>query len=412
MKQGKLKIAVFHLAFIYSGGGEKLVLKEAGGLKKMGYKVDIFACVVDKKKCFPDLTNEIKIQEFIPWAKPLLKNHESFQVILSCLLAPFFAYKFREYDLIFAANQPSLWIAYIVKLFFSKKYIGYLAQPTRFLYPRKIDRETGLYFVKRANISFSVKLMNIFRVLIKKIDLLSIQNADKVLVNGEYMAEIIKKTYKIKVENCPAGAEFLSKPLPFESKKRGSVKINGLVLQKPYVLMTNRHAWQKRFEYGLSAFAGLLAQKYNINLVISGNTTEYTNELKVEIERMGLTAKVHFIGLVKDSDLGKLYKNAMVYLYTAPQEDFGMGVIEAMGQGIPVVAWDSGGPGKTVVDGKTGYLVKSDDIESFTQGLIRLINNTKLNTQMSNNSVLRVKSEFSWKRHFSRLEVSLKSLIH
>ncbi|HUC95246.1 MAG TPA: glycosyltransferase family 4 protein [Candidatus Saccharimonadales bacterium] len=408
----KLKIAVFHLAFVYSGGGEKLVLKEVEGLKKMGHRVHLFTCVVDKKRCFPDLTKNIEIQEFLPWAKPFLKNHEAFQVVLSSILSPFFAYKFKDYDLIFAANQPSLWIAYVVKLLFSKKYVGYLAQPTRFLYPRRVDKETGLYFVKKETVSYSAKLMNKFRKSIKKIDLLSVQNAEKILVNGEYMTNVIKKIYKVKAENCPAGAHYLNKTKGFKFKKTGNVRINGYILKKPYILMTNRHAWQKRFEFGLSAFSGLLSQSNNYSLVISGASTLYTNELKVEIERMGLTDKVLFIGLVKDRYLDKLYKNAAVYLYTAPQEDFGMGVIEAMGQGVPVIAWNDGGPGKNIINGKTGFLMKRGDIESFTQGLVRMVHDTKLCTQMGKNAVLEVKNKYSWKNHFYLLEDSLKSLVH
>jgi glycosyltransferase involved in cell wall biosynthesis len=127
---------------------------------------------------------------------------------------------------------------------------------------------------------------------------------------------------------------------------------------------------------------------------------------------MGLTDKVLFIGLVKDRYLDKLYKNAAVYLYTAPQEDFGMGVIEAMGQGVPVIAWNDGGPGKNIINGKTGFLMKRGDIESFTQGLVRMVHDTKLCTQMGKNAVLEVKNKYSWKNHFYLLEDSLKSLVH
>ena len=176
--------------------------------------------------------------------------------------------------------------------------------------------------------------------------------------------------------------------------------------------MTNRHAWQKRFEFGLIAFSGLLARSDDYSLVISGAPTEYTNELKVEVERMGLTDKVFFVGLVKDRDLDKLYKNAVTYLYTAPQEDFGMGVVEAMGAGVPVIAWNSGGPSKIVVNGKTGCLINKGDIESFTQELARMVKDAKLRMRMGKNAILQVKSEYSWKKHFYLLEDSLKSLVN
>lgn len=408
--KNKLNIAIFHLAFVYSGGGEKLVLKEAEGLKKTGHNVDIYACVVNKKKCFPDLIRNVEIKEFLPWARSLLKNHEAFQVVLSCILAPLFAYKFKDYDLIFAANQPSFWIAYIVKLFFSKKYVGYLAQPTRFLYPRDIDKETGLYFIKSEEVSLSVKIMRIFRKLIKKLDILSVRGADLVLVNGQYMTNLIKKVYKIKALNCPAGANYLTKSMSIKNKKQGKLKVNGFILSKPYILMTNRHVWQKRFEYGLTAFSGLMSQNSKYSLVISGSSTAYTDELKTEIKRLGLTQKVFFTGLIKNEDLDSLYRNAVVYLYTAPQEDFGMGVIEAMGQGTPVIAWNNGGPGFSVINKKTGLLIESNDTESFTRGLIGIASDRNLAQRMGKNAILRVKTEFSWKKHIILLEESFQSL--
>ena len=402
-----MKVAVFHLAFVYSGGGEKLVLKEVEGLKNLGHKVDVYACVVNKKKCFPDLISKFKVKEFLPWAKFLLYGHESFQVILSCVLAPFFIFKFKDYDVILAANQPSLWIAYLCKLFLSKNYVGYLAQPTRFLYPRKIDKQTGLHFVKRKGLSFSVFLMNLFSKTIKKLDMLSVRGADLVLVNGEYMTGVIGKVYRVKAINCPAGAEYLSKPISFKRRKEGDLKVNSFSFKKPYILMTNRHVWQKRFEYGLTAFSGLLSQCDKYSLVITGSESEYTEELKTEVERLGLSGKVIFTGFVKDNDIGKLYKNASCYLYTAPQEDFGMGVVEAMGMGIPVVSWNDGGPGYTNVDGRTGILVEPYNTEEFTKSLITIVSDGRLSLAMAKNGISRVKSDFSWKKHFSLLQDSL-----
>ena len=65
----KLKIAIFHLGFFFSGGGEKLVLQEALGLTKRGHEVSLFAPVVSKKDCFPDLTKNVKINSlFSPFS--------------------------------------------------------------------------------------------------------------------------------------------------------------------------------------------------------------------------------------------------------------------------------------------------------------------------------------------------------
>ena len=121
MKGKKLKIAIFHLAFGYSGGGERLVLEEAKGLEKLGPQVTIFSPLVDKKNCFPDEINNYKILKILPYTPKIFPGRESFQVILVCILAPFLVWKFRKFDVILAANQPSPWIAYWVKLIYVNK---------------------------------------------------------------------------------------------------------------------------------------------------------------------------------------------------------------------------------------------------------------------------------------------------
>ncbi len=53
-KENKLKIAVFHCGFVYSGGGERIVLEEVLGLRRLGHEVVCFAPTVDRELCFPD----------------------------------------------------------------------------------------------------------------------------------------------------------------------------------------------------------------------------------------------------------------------------------------------------------------------------------------------------------------------
>ncbi len=59
MKKKKLRIAILHLAFTYSDGGEKLVLEEARGLQKRGHKTTIFTHILNKKKCYPAVIGDL-----------------------------------------------------------------------------------------------------------------------------------------------------------------------------------------------------------------------------------------------------------------------------------------------------------------------------------------------------------------
>lgn len=402
--QKKLKIATFHLAFIYSGGGERLVLEEARGLRRLGHDVMIFTPVINREKCFPDVINEFSIKTFIPHIPMFIPGHESFQVLLTCVLAPFFAFKFRNFDVILAANQPSPWIAFFVKKFYKVPYVSYLAQPTRFLYPRKVDNQTGLVFSKKATTSLSAKLMERFKKFIFWADRVSIKASNVVLANGEHARKMLEKTYGIKAISCPAGAYPAKQIRSIKERLRGNLVINKRRLTKPYLLITNRHFPQKRFEFAILTLAVLLKDFPNLSLVITGAETDYTREIKALAKRLNLNAKVIFLGLVPEMNLGKLYSNAVAYLYTAPEEDFGMGIIEAMAHGTPVVAWNNAGPSKIIQDGETGLLAKPYNLSDFTDKVTRILSDQKLAEKLSKQGWEIVKKKFSYESHVQSLE--------
>lgn len=114
MSNKKLKIAIFHLAFVYSGGGERLVLEEAIGLSKKGFDVTCFVPILNKRNCYPELMSQVKIKTFFPNLPFWLPDVEVFSILLSCIIVPCLFFKFKKYDHYFGANQPGTWIAYIL----------------------------------------------------------------------------------------------------------------------------------------------------------------------------------------------------------------------------------------------------------------------------------------------------------
>lgn len=406
MNKPKLKIAVFHFAFVYSGGGEKLVLEEVERLQKKGHGVDVFTSLLNEQECFPEIIKKFDIQTYMPAIPYIYSHHGSLQILISCLLIPFYAHKFKHYDIVFAANQPSLWMAWVVKKLYGIPYVSYLAQPTRFLYPRNIDKETGLFFLKKGNDSISAKMMTLFKSFIKWADNKSIRGSDAILANGSYMTDLLQRLYRVKIGCCPAGAGSVSKRVTVTARRTGNLRVQKSLIKKPYLLITNRHVSQKKFEYGLITLSSLLLELPELSLVITGVENGYTEILRKLISEMHLEEKVVFTGLTSNQDLRSLYKNAAVYLYTAPEEDFGMGVIEAMGAGTPVVAWNKAGPTGTVIDSQTGFLVSPHDTQEFTEKVLTILRNKKQAEEMSINCVARSRI-FSWEKHMEIIEEAI-----
>ena len=409
----KKKIAIFHCGFIYSGGGERIVLEEARGLKKRGYEVVVYAPTLDKAKCFPEFLKEVEVKTFLPTFIDWLPLRNALRMVASSLLAPFFAMRFRDVDVFIGANQPGAWMAYCIARVLNKPYIVYLNQPNRLLYPRPVDKEFGWYTTVK-DYQFLFKLIQPIRPLISIPDRVSITHADKVLVNGDYIGDIIENIYGKSVVEAPAGSHLYPKGYLLLSSKgiySGSTKIKERIIKKPYLLITNRHDPQKRFDYVISALEIILRKHKKAKLVIPGLFTDHTKILIKQAKKLGIENKIYWLGQITEQELQGLYKNCCVYCYPSPEEDFGLGPLEAGGWGIPTVAWNHAGPTITVEDGVTGFLAKPYDIVDYAGKIVKLLENPSLRTKLGKAAWERTKNIFSWKNHINALEEIILKLV-
>ena len=88
---------------------------------------------------------------------------------------------------------------------------------------------------------------------------------------------------------------------------------------------------------------------------------------------------------ISASDLG---------LYTSEQESFGMGILETLAYGKPVLATAVGGVKEVMQDGKTGYLFKVGDIKGFAKKLITLSNDSKTTSRLGQKAADRACDKF------------------
>jgi glycosyltransferase involved in cell wall biosynthesis len=77
--------------------------------------------------------------------------------------------------------------------------------------------------------------------------------------------------------------------------------------------------------------------------------------------RLGVEARVRFLGRVTREEMLALYANAAAVCFTPLDEDYGYVSLEAMLSSKPVITChDSGGPLEFVQDGETGHVVAPD----------------------------------------------------
>lgn len=400
--RGTRRIAVFHCGFTYSGGGERLVIEEVLGLRRRGYDVECFAPTVDASRCYPDLIGEVRVKTFLPQLPRWFPFREAVQMAATSLLMPLYAWRFRGVDAIVGCNQPSAWIAWWAARLIDVPYVVYLNQPNRLVYPRNIDRQTG--WVSNADYRLLAAIVLRATRFVAWADRRSIQEADQLLVNGDYIGDIIRRTYRRDAIDCPAGCHVAASgfPLPLERRFSGGLTINGYPIRRPYVLLTNRHYPQKRFDLAIRAIAEVRKRHPRVQLVIPGPSTSHTASLKELVKELGLEDAVLFLGPISEDELQSLYEGAAVYVYPAPEEDFGMGVIESMAKGVPVVGWNQAGPTVTVAEG-TGYLAEPLEVSDYAAGIAALLDDREKN-QATGERAYQWARRFDWERHIDTME--------
>src|SRR5258708_10800377 len=116
-------------------------------------------------------------------------------------------------------------------------------------------------------------------------------------------------------------------------------------------------------------------------------------DLPAAIERLGIGEYVHWISPPDEADKPGIYRMARTFVYPSRYEGFGLGPLEAMACGTPVVAANASSIPEVVGDG--AYLVDPDDSRKLGGPIIATLIQDDLRKRLRNHGLARA-SNFSW----------------
>jgi len=114
----------------------------------------------------------------------------------------------------------------------------------------------------------------------------------------------------------------------------------------------------------------------------------YLDALMAYVERLGLERAVHLTGSVPAEVLEAYYRSADVFVCASEHEGFCVPLIEAMGHGVPVVAYGSSAVPETV--GTGGLLLGSKDPATFAAAVARVLEDGALRALLAASAAERV----------------------
>jgi trehalose synthase len=149
-----------------------------------------------------------------------------------------------------------------------------------------------------------------------------------------------------------------------------------------------------------------LVKKYhNCRLVLAGGGVAHNPEgesMFAELkEASAKDADVHILQLPPEADveINALQRAATVVLHKPLKEGFGITVSEAMWKGKPVVGSEAGGICAQIIEGVTGFLVRSEEGAAFR--IRHLLNNPGLMQRMGGAGREHVRRNFMITRHLT-----------
>ena len=122
-------------------------------------------------------------------------------------------------------------------------------------------------------------------------------------------------------------------------------------------------------------------------------------------QKLGLSGRVHFKGFIPQEELVAYYEDTSVVVVPSvwPEPIATIG-LEVMRYALPVVAFDAGGIGDWLHDGKNGYLVPWMNTDIFAARLDTLLADKALARQMGEHGLELVSREYDFENYISRLQ--------
>lgn len=334
-----MKIALVHDHLLEFGGAERVFVE----LKKIFSEADVYVSAFD-----PAVVKE-RIPDFDSW-----KVHTSwaaripfYKKLYSPLrfLAPFIweSFDFSDYDVVISST--GWFMCKGIKTDRSTtKHISYIHHPPGYLYGYQTAVEWQRYW--------PVKIYALFvNHFLRMWDFKASQRPDYLIANSEETKRRIQKFYR-------RDSTVIYPPVEIPASMQTQQ-----VSADPYYITVSRLAYKKHIDVIVKA-----ANTYGFKLKVIGKGRDEA------LLRSLAGQTVEIMGYVPDDEFEQLFVGAKGFLNMAVEEEFGISAVEAMGRGVPVIAYASGGLLETVKDGVNGYLVHELTPEALRQTMQQLEN--------------------------------------
>lgn len=403
-----MRVALVH-DYIKEYGGAERVLE---ALHEAFPQADVFTTVYlpdylgPHRQRFQDWKIYTSWLQFIPGKAKLMSvfrllspfafrsfDFSDYDVVIVSATGAYFPNAIRTKKALTSSGKPSSSLSKENQLKSKPVHICYCHTPPRYLYGYKTAREWKRNAVLRV---VGEAMNHVLRI----VDFNASKNVDLYIANSQEVQARIKKFYRREAVVVYPPVE-ISPRKKTEHTRNARSSENQMIRNAHLANLSNSRLFELS-DYSKKYYltGGRLARAKHVDLIIQAcreldvplkifgkGFAGYEEELKKlansnyssskrtesKSSRRALPARtsntIEFVGEVTDEEKYELMQKAKAFLFASEDEDFGITPVEAMAQGIPVIAYRSGGVKETVVAGKTGLFFEKLTVADLVRAL-------------------------------------------
>jgi glycosyltransferase involved in cell wall biosynthesis len=203
---------------------------------------------------------------------------------------------------------------------------------------------------------------------LSRLEKLNARKAGRVVSTSDYCCRAIQRHYGIEPNKTSVVPEGIDLPW-----WRRFIEENPASTDGQTILCVARQYRRKRVCDLISAIAVVRARRPRVRAVIVGDGPEH-DALRSQVRRLQLDDHVLMTGaLASDEDVARWYRRADVFCLPSVQEGFGIVFLEAMVNGLPIVATSAAAIGEVVQHDEGGLLVEPGRVDVLASALETLL---------------------------------------
>ena len=194
--------------------------------------------------------------------------------------------------------------------------------------------------------------------------------SNRLIIPSPYIKEL--------VESLKLNSSVFYLPIPFEKRLYQAPNP-----QKGRLLFVGTIEKRKGLKFLMETMAFVKDAGESCALDIVGKIADeiYFEELRQLVKKYELDVTFH--GFVSLEQKERLYASADIFVFPSLLEGYGMVLMEAMGYGLPIVAFNNSAMPYSVENGINGYLADNLNSKHFAEYIIRILSDRTLRAKLS-----------------------------